>query len=681
LRNDNNENSIEFEHYEVFLYSRNGTFICNTKIKNLWGNNNSEKDLNDNDNDIDKFSESCDNGNNEKKNTDMIMTKLIKNICLSDFKKNNQNNGIHYNNLSLGELKISFINIPVTNLIAVGVFSKDTKSSIIRLFLLNMIVSFLNYIGDKNDYFKSQQYKEINSINKMNKLNFSNFLQSKIYDSFLSIPIQVHFSKTIQKVFKKRALYIKDIYYKNYYLVDLNTNKTIFTLDSIHKNKDIEQELKITNQEKLWGELLFHCQNLKKDYIKKNNMTFSGLDYQNFFVKIEYLTTYPRRTFIIKFLPLFNGMCIIHEYIQLKISTFEGDEKKEYKEKKIIYGYDSYDNIFRNTKNSYFENEHPVLKQVHFFLIESLFCSNSSLSFFFILTKIQKIYFSEEILEIIKTQIAQYMENEKNFSSKLKFNHDYCSKKIIQKIINVLYDDYIQINSGEKILHKSSSALPLKAIKGDILNFKSINSGKVSHNLQITKNDALIYLFNTIKFNKNINPNDITIDLNDEKKNKDNEIDDDLAPIPRTSDLIGVGDRFSKPSLRFSDLLSEKISTHPTHQKQKTGGYEENPFPLDSEDNDYKDTAENLKVDIKKEYEEMSIGTKIKKKYKNNDNYKLINKNNSIKKFSNNHLNKNKYGGETSLQKSLYDGIEKYNIENSVQSKGDNKPLNSQYIM
>ena len=75
LKNDNNENSIEFEHYEVFLYSRNVTFICNTKIKDLWGNNNSEKD-NLNDNDIDKFSESCDNGINEKKNTDMIMIML-----------------------------------------------------------------------------------------------------------------------------------------------------------------------------------------------------------------------------------------------------------------------------------------------------------------------------------------------------------------------------------------------------------------------------------------------------------------------------------------------------------------------------------------------------------------------------------------------------------------------------
>ena len=55
-----------FEYYEVFLYSRNGTFICKTKVKNLWGNNNSEKD-NLNINDIDKFSEPYDNGINEKK--------------------------------------------------------------------------------------------------------------------------------------------------------------------------------------------------------------------------------------------------------------------------------------------------------------------------------------------------------------------------------------------------------------------------------------------------------------------------------------------------------------------------------------------------------------------------------------------------------------------------------------
>ena len=91
-------------------------------------------------------------------------------------------------------------------------------------------------------------------------------------------------------------------------------------------------------------------------------MTFNVVDYQNFFVKVEFKVTYPRRNFIIKFLPLFQGMCIIHEYIQLKLSTFEVDEKKNYNEKNIIYGYDQYDNAFKNSDNRYFENEHYTLK-------------------------------------------------------------------------------------------------------------------------------------------------------------------------------------------------------------------------------------------------------------------------------------------------------------------------------
>ena len=33
---------------------------------------------------------------------------------------------------------------------------------------------------------------------------------------------------------------------------------------------------------------------------------FTTNDYQNFFVKVEYKATYPRRNFIIKFLPLLN---------------------------------------------------------------------------------------------------------------------------------------------------------------------------------------------------------------------------------------------------------------------------------------------------------------------------------------------------------------------------------------
>ena len=615
-------------------------------------------------NDDYKINESYDiyKENQEKNIQDPLITNLIKRICVLDFKKTNKNEGIHYNNFCFNNIKISSINIPKTDLIGISVFSKDTKSSIIRLFLLNMIVSFLNYVGNKNDFFKSKNYNGLNSINKMNQINFINFLNYKIYDTFIFIPIQIHFGKIIQKIFKKRALYIKDIYYKNYYLVDLNTNKTILSLESLHnKNKDSEPGLKSNNQNKIWNELLFHCQNLKKDYIKKNKMNFSGMDYQNFFVKIVYRTTYPKRTFVIKFLPLFNGMCIIHEYIQLKLSTFEKEEKKEYKEKKIIYGYDAYDNIFRNSSSGYFENEHPILKKVHFFLIESLFCSNSTISFFFILTKNPKIYFSEEILEIIDNQVDKYLENNKSYFMKLKSdNHYYFIKKIIQKIINILYEEYIQINNTEKILHKSSSVIQKKAE----LNFKDIISGNSTLSMKISKNEALIYLFDSINFNKNIDPNDITIDLNDEKKNNNNLVE---SLIPRGSDLT---ERNSKPSFRLSDLLSEKISLPPSHQKKKTEGYQINPFPLDSDNNNM--AGHNLKIDLDKKIEEMSIGTKIKKNYNlyNKDTCKVINGNNIFNKnFINNTLNNN-FSSDISCKKYL---IKEKNFNENFGENGDNK--------
>ena len=560
----------------------------------------------------------------------MIINRIIKNVCVSDFKKNNKNEGIHYNFFIISNIKIVVINIPMTNLVAVGIFSKGTKTSIIRFYLLYMIISFINYTGDKNDYFKSDQIKEINAVSKMNNINFSNFLHSKIYDSFLSIPTQIYFGKMIQKIFKKRTLYIKDIYYKNFYLIDLNNNKIVLSLDNIYnkdKNNNNNIELKIFKKKKIKKELLFFCKELKKEYIDKNKMIFSEFEFQKYFIKLEYKATYPRRTFIIKFLPILNGMCIIHEYIQLKLSTFEkGDTIKEkYKEKDVIYGFDLND---RNDSCNYlFENEHYILKQLHFFIIESLFCSNSSYSNFFYFDKRPKIYFSKEIIDIINNQIVEVLENNKNVSLYLQSQtnkNNYFSKKIIQKIINQLYEEYIQINSAEKILHKSSSALPLKSSINS-LSFKDINFGKKSNSLQITKDEALTYLFNSIKFNKNIDPNDITIDLNDDKNNDNDNDNDNENKSPRVSELI---DRNSKPSLRLSDLLAENINICPTQEKMKNGGdiiQNYHPFPRDSELNINsinKDSWNNLQ----KESEEINIGTKIRKKiyYNNNNEYNSI---------------------------------------------------------
>ena len=618
------EKTIDFEQYEVYLFSRNGTYICNMKNKNIWSNDDIEDEIEENniinDNNEDKRS-SFNKNNNNNFNSDLIISRIIKGICVSDFKTTKKNEGIHYNTILFNRLKMSIINIPVTNLIALGIFSQETKSSIIRIFLLNMIISFLNYTGDKNDFFKSKKFNDIKSLSKMNYINFTNSLYSKIYGTFLSIPIQIHFSHIIKKIFRRRNLYIKDIYYKNYYLIDLNSNKIVLSLETLHdKNNEKEPVLKTSNQKNLWDELIFHCHNLKNDYIKKNNMTFNGIDYQNFFVKIEYKVTYPRRNFIIKFLPLLNGMCIIHEYIQLKISTFEGDDKKIYNEKNIIYGYDAYDNIFRNSDNRYFENEHFLLKQVHYFLIESLFCSNSSLSYFFVLNRKPKIYFSEEILDIIDNEVNNYLR-ETNNNMELNPNS---YNEIINRIINVLYEEFIQINNNEKIVHKTSNLISNKKFKNDLI-LKEIESLNKNKSLVITKNETLIFLFNSIQFNKNINPNDITIDLNDERISllRITQNDHDEFPSPRRSYLIRK--KNTPNSIRLSELLAEKTSIKPardTLKQKKSPLSRDSKFPHDTEviEEQYTEKTNPMK----EEYNDYNYNQNSKSSY---NQYNIINTN------------------------------------------------------
>ena len=462
-----------------------------------------------------------------------------------------------------------------------------------------MIISYLNFEGDKEDFIKSKVSNDINinnnKLNEKENINFINSINLKLYDTFLSIPIQMHFSRIIKKIFKRQTLYIKDILYKNYYLIDIDNEKIILSLETLNdKNSGIDPDFKTSNQKAIWKELMLHCHNLKNDYIKKNNMTFNGIDYKNFFVKVEFKVTYPRRNFIIKFLPLFNGMCLIHEYIQKKLSTFDSDEKKSYNEKSILYGYDEYDNFFKTSDNRYFENEHYILKQVHFFFIETLFCSKNDIAFFFTLPRKPKIYFSEEILEIIEKEVIKYINEESIEKNKFNSNlekeesfQDY-SNNIINRIINTLYEEYIQINTSKKnIIQKPSNLNNRK----DIL-MKLIESLNKKNTLQISKNETLVYLFYSIQYNKNINPNDITIDLNDERisqmqlDNKDNE---NLT----SSEITG---KQRNNSMRLSELLSEKISVRPSRDYVKR----DSKFPYDTEIEEAKDNSDNYNnIDIK----------------------------------------------------------------------------------
>ena len=209
--NNLNEKSLEFNQYEIYLYSLSkNKFICNTKNINIW---HSEENL----------------SNKQSQNilsTDLTISNIIKNLMkiFTNSKNKNKDKIIYYNTIFINTIKISIVYVPPTNLIAVGVFSKETKSGIIRIFLLNTIISYINFEGDKDDFLKSKIYNELSinninndkKINEQDNINLINAINPKLYDTFLSIPIQMHFNRVIKKIFKRQTLYIKDIYYKNY---------------------------------------------------------------------------------------------------------------------------------------------------------------------------------------------------------------------------------------------------------------------------------------------------------------------------------------------------------------------------------------------------------------------------------------------------------------------------------
>lgn len=296
-------------------------------------------------------------------------------------------------------------------------------------------------------------------------------------------------------------------------------------------------------------------------------MIFNKMDYQNFFVKVEYKATYPRLNFIIKFLPLLNGICIIHEYIQFKLSTFEGDENKAYNEINIIHGYYTSNNSIQNNDNRYFENEHIIIKQLHNFIIESLFCSNKN-SNFFILSKKPKIYFSEEILAIIDKEVNDYLKSNENMNNRINSyeistsNSNY-TNEVMNRIINVLYDEFIQINTNNinntnNDINVRKSSLKSSYNKIDRKNLiKEIEKLNKDDSLQITKNETLMALFNSIQFNQNINPNDLTLDLNNERISQlraTHNIDNDELPSSLRSE-----DTINKKNTHASNRLSESV--------------------------------------------------------------------------------------------------------------------------
>ena len=385
------------------------------------------------------------------------------------------------------------VNIAKSNIISLAVYSNKTKSKLVYFFLLKVTMAFLNYM-------------------KMHNCNTSYNIHSIIYETLLLSPIKKHFSLAIKEVFRRYTLYINNIRYKNYYLVDLTSNEIILSLESLDNHNTYDEvETKIPNKI-IWDEILFHSHNLKKDYIKRNNNIFQIENLQDFYVKIEFKATYPRLLYIIKFMPLLGGMVLIHEYTQPKMSKIDG-ENHHYKEFEFEYGYQFDDQDKFYTKNEEFLLKEPdVLIHIHFYIIECLLCNLDNIGFF-VFNKFQKIYFCDEITKLINKQIYSNI--------KISQTTEICSnpqavQQIIEKIVNCLYEEYIQLNAQE-IESKESSMVKNRGEDESNLN-KSFYLA-YPDSLYITKKLTLNSIFKSGNLDQYINPNDISLNLSTEEEN------------------------------------------------------------------------------------------------------------------------------------------------------------------
>ena len=373
---------------------------------------------------------------------------------------------------------LSFNNIDVS---LVCLFDIVIKNSIIKFFMIYILLSFLNFL---------QKYTDIVQSSILDLL-----LYSKIYEGFMLLPLTRYFYMLSENILNKHTIFLdNNITYKNFYLINLGeeNNTQFFSFNNIHGIKYCKRY----KNELLWNELLYHSNNLRKYYLK-NLGKISDKEYQNYFVKIEYKSTYPYLIFVIRFLPLLDGIALIHEYEPKKRNK---NHKNKY-EFDIIYSND----IFEDISNERCINEPKIIKERESFIYCFLLSSIVYIPFFNELTKLNT-YFSEEILNII----SKIMETNE-LDSSLNINY------LLSILLQNLYQEYLKcleqncdnnnnnfkskdiiIKRNEKLLDK------INEDKNEIVNNKQWNYSNFYHNQNLFKMTKIYYLLFLFKPTENI---------------------------------------------------------------------------------------------------------------------------------------------------------------------------------
>lgn len=265
----------------------------------------------------------------------------------------------------------------------IGVFNSNCNPSFAKMMLSHMYIALINFKGDTlekvtslsnekkpdKDAFETIQSFLTKNKNELEEFKTTDLFEFMIYEMFFLRFIGLHFKKIFDYLFKPEEMFLSYIKFKNMYLVDVSTGTILIDWLKLKKSK---KNIKYYNNEKLWFELMHHSKSMMDSYISDHRNFFSNSGSPFRFVKFECTSTFPRMTFIIKFLPLLKGLSIIHVYSQKKLSRMNENSEQQitkgYKEIDLLYGSE----IKTNTNLDFRYSEPKILQQIEKFLTEFL---------------------------------------------------------------------------------------------------------------------------------------------------------------------------------------------------------------------------------------------------------------------------------------------------------------------
>ena len=246
-------------------------------------------------------------------------------------------NSFKFNKLKLGNIKLYIIS--KNNIVIITLFRPFTHYSYCKLISLHLYMTFINYINESLDYINyiydnisDKNWKNFTTLfelkDKINKNIIKNYFPFLLYQNFYAKYLSAHFNELFSYIVKKDEIILPSIHFKNIYIINLNNS--FFDEKESSSNYEILFDLRISQTEKkfkktlknkrILNEVVFQAKKLLYLYSMENKNKFIEKDLQYKFIKLELTSTYPRSTFIIKFIPVLKGICIIHMYSQKKLS-------------------------------------------------------------------------------------------------------------------------------------------------------------------------------------------------------------------------------------------------------------------------------------------------------------------------------------------------------------------------